>query len=151
VNQSGVHAENSRSSQNSTENGPQRSARTIVEHGNLKAKSTATGPTTILKLIESDLLKFIFELREQGFAISISSIVIKASGLLPKFQQKSSEARYQSVRRWIRKHRMGTHESKRAPSKMASLAEDYVQTICPKILQCNRHTDFILDTFSIYI
>ncbi len=72
--------------------------RTIIEHGNLKAKSTATGPTTILKPIESDLLKFIFELREQGFAVSISSIVIKASGLLPEFQQKSSEARYQSVR-----------------------------------------------------
>jgi hypothetical protein len=40
---------------------------------------------------------------------------------------------------------MGTHESQRAPSEMASLAEDYVQTIRPKILQCNRHNDFILN------
>lgn len=89
--------------------------RAIIEHGNLKAKSTSAGPTTILKPIENDLLKFIFELREQGFAVSIGAIVIKASRLMPEFQRKSSVARYQSVRRWIRKHslvhRMGTHES----------------------------------------
>ena len=120
-----------------------------MRNGNSKAKSIAKGTTSVLKPIENDLLKFIFELREQGFAVSISAVVIQASRLMSEFQRKSSQARYQSVRRWIRKHslvhRMGTHESQRAPSEMASLADDYVRTIRPKLLQCNRHQDYILN------
>ena len=124
-------------------------SRAMVEHGNAKAKSTAKGPTSVLAPIENDLLKFIFELREQGFAVSISTVVIQASRLMSEFQRKSSHARYQSVRRLIRKHslvhRMGTHESQRSPSETAGLAQDYVQTIRPKLAQSNRHEDFILN------
>jgi hypothetical protein len=34
-------------------------SRTMMEHGNSKAKSTAKGPTSVLAPIENDLLKFI--------------------------------------------------------------------------------------------
>ena len=106
-------------------------SRAMLEHGNSKAKSTAKGPTSVLAPIENDLLKFIFGLREQGFAVSISAVVVQASRLKSEFQRKSSRAKYQSVRRWIRKHsfvhRMGTHESQQSPSKTAGLAQDYVQ------------------------
>ncbi len=87
----------------------------MMEHGNSNAKSTARGPTLVSTPIEDDLLKYIFELREQGFAVSISAAVIQASRLMVDFQRKSMLARYQCVRRWKRKHifvhRMGTHES----------------------------------------
>ena len=44
----------------------------------LKAKSIGKGRTSVLAPIENDLLlKFIFELREQGFAVSISAVVFK--------------------------------------------------------------------------
>ena len=53
------------------------------------------------------------------------------------------------MRRWIRNHspvhRMGTHESQRSPSETAGLAQDYVQTIRPKLVQSNCHEDFILN------
>jgi hypothetical protein len=121
----------------------------MLEHGNSKAKSTAKGPTSVLAPIENDLLKFIFGLREQGFAVSISAVVVQASRLKSEFQRKSSRAKYQSVRRWIRKHsfvhRMGTHESQQSPSKTAGLAQDYAQTIRPEIVQSNRHEDYILN------
>jgi hypothetical protein len=78
------------------------------------------------------------------------AIVIQASRLMVDFQRKSMLARYQCVRRWIRKHsfvhRMGTHEtSQRSPSKTAGMALDHVRTICPRLLQSNRHQDFILN------
>jgi uncharacterized protein (DUF2236 family) len=123
----------------------------MMEHSNSRATSTAKGPISVLKKpIESDLLKFIFELREQGFAVSISAVVIQASRLMSKLQQKSSQARYQSVRKWIRRkhslvHRMGTHESQQSPSETADLTQDYVQTICPKLVQSNRPEDSILN------
>jgi hypothetical protein len=124
-------------------------SRAMLEHGNSKAKRSAKGPTSVLAPNEKDLLNFIFELREQGFAVSISAVVVQASRLMSEFQRRSSRARYQSVRRWIRKHsfvhRMGTHESQRSPSETAGLAQDYVQTIRPKLVQSNRHEDYILN------
>ena len=124
--------------------------RAMMDHGTSKAKSTAKGPTSVLASIENDLLKFIFELvREQGFAVSISTVVIQASRLITAFQRKSSRARYQRVRRWIRNHslvhRMGTHERQRSPSKTAALAQGYVQTIRLKLVQSNCNEDLLLN------
>ena len=45
-------------------------------HGNANAKSVCLGVTSVLQPIEDDLLKFIFELREQGFAVSIRAVVM---------------------------------------------------------------------------
>jgi hypothetical protein len=110
----------------------------MLEHDNSKAESTAKGSTSVLAPIENDLLKFIFKLMEQGVAVSIADAVIQASRLMSEFKRNSSRARYQSVRRWIRKHslvhRMGTHESQRSPSETAGLAQDYVQTIRAKLV-----------------
>ena len=121
----------------------------MTEHRNPNAKSTCEGPISVLMPIEDELLKFIFELREQGYAVSISTVVIQASRLMPDFKRKSSLARYQCVRRWVRRHslvhRMGTHESQRSPSETTGMALDYVQTIRPRLSQSNRHQDFILN------
>ena len=96
---------------------------TMIEH-NPKAKSVCKGPTSILKPIESDLLTFILELRVQGLAVSISAVVSQVCRLMPEFQQKSIEARYQCVRRWIRRqgltHRIETQECQQPQSDTAS-------------------------------
>jgi hypothetical protein len=77
-------------------------------------------------------------------------IVLKACTLMREFKEKSREARYHTVRRWIKHHgfvhRMGTHESQKAPSVTAGLAEDYmVQTVRPLLSQPNRSQDYILN------
>ena len=78
-----------------------RTSTAIINH-NANAKSTAKGPRSTMPPIEEDLLKFIFELREQGFAVSISAVVMQASRLMPEFKRKSTRARNQSVRRSIK-------------------------------------------------
>ena len=109
---------------------------TLRAHGNANAKSVCKGVTSVLTPIEDDLLKFIFELREQGFApVSISAVVIHATQLMPAdFQRKLIRARYQCVRRWIKKHsfihRMGTHESQQSSAE-ADCRD------CPRLRQNN--------------
>ena len=118
---------------------------------NNKAKSCDTGPNSSLYAIENELLKFIFELREQGIPVQISTVVVKASALMPSSWSKSRTqlARYQVVARWIKRHslvhRMGTHESQKAPSETAGLAVDYMASVRPKVVQPNRSQDFILN------
>ena len=51
---------------------------TSTAHANANTRSVCKGATSVLAPIEDDLLKFIFELREQGFAVSFSAAVIQA-------------------------------------------------------------------------
>jgi transposase-like protein len=60
-----------------------------LKERNPTAKSAFQGPKSILESVEHNLLSFIFELREQGMAISISMIVLKACTLLQEFREKS--------------------------------------------------------------
>ena len=45
-------------------------------HGNANDKSVCPDVTSVLQPIEDDLLKFIVELMEQGFAVSIRAVVL---------------------------------------------------------------------------
>ena len=116
---------------------------------NPRAKSSFPGPKSILAPVEKDLLAFIFQLREQGFAVSIKMILAKASTLMRSFRDKSSSAKYHSVSRWVRHHglvhRMGTHVSQKAPSEIAKLADDFMEYIRPVISQPNRSEDYIIN------
>jgi hypothetical protein len=121
-----------------------------LKERNPTAKSAFQGPKSILESVEQNLLSFIFELREQGMAVSISMIVLKACALLQEFREKCREARYHIVRRWVKHHgfvhRMGPHESQKAPSETEKLAEDYmVETVRPLLSQPNCSQDYILN------
>ena len=48
----------------------------MIHAKNLKAKSFCTGRLSVLKEVEEPLLKFIFELREQGMAVSHQIVMI---------------------------------------------------------------------------
>lgn len=119
----------------------------------LKAKmdvlSLCVGPKSQLMEIEDELLKFIFERREQGFAVSRKAVVMKASKLLPMFSVKSNMAKYSAVRRFLNKHdlvyRVGTHVSQKDPHLTVEAASDFVKTIRPFLYGPSRHPSFILN------
>ena len=56
---------------------------------NPNARTICKGRTSVLAPIEKDLLKYIFELREQGMAVNNGLVVIKAKVLLRIFREKS--------------------------------------------------------------
>ena len=119
---------------------------------NNKARSLCPGPpSVVLQPMQDELLRFIFELREQGIPVSISMVASRASQLSPAFSQKSRTAKSSAARRFVRSHslvhRLGTHESQRSPAETAADAMDFMTTVArPKVLdQATRHPDYILN------
>ena len=49
----------------------------------LKKKAALTGPSSQLKAIEDELLRYIFEQREQGVEIKVFTVVLRVSYMLP--------------------------------------------------------------------
>ena len=90
-------------------------AEKIQSKNSQHAKSLGDGVTSFLSLYTDNLLSFIFEMRETGMAVSVNSIVLKASQLSREFREKSITARHSAVRRFINVHGfvnwMGTHLS----------------------------------------
>jgi hypothetical protein len=56
---------------------------------NPKAKSRSAGHDSILKPIEQDLLRYIFELREQGIGVKIDMVMRRAAAVSRVFRDKS--------------------------------------------------------------
>ncbi len=72
----------------------------MAERKNIRSKSLCLGRVSCLVAHQEELLRFIFELREQGMAVSVSMVMIKAAQLSPDFASKSRFARYCSARRF---------------------------------------------------
>ncbi|KAI2489412.1 Pogo transposable element with KRAB domain [Fragilaria crotonensis] len=122
-----------------------------VKKNNIKAKCIDRGKDSCLTQHKQELLQFIFELREQGMAVSVPMVSIKAAQISEQFRMKSMDAQFHSARRFIRSQglvfRLGTIESQRSPAEVASEALDYIQNVAhPKASQHGvRHEDFILN------
>ena len=71
---------------------------------NQHAKSLGDGVTSFLSLYTDRLLSFIFEMRETGMAVSVNSIVLKASQLSREFREKSITARHSAIHQFINVH-----------------------------------------------
>jgi len=127
----------------------QREYTSLLEYKKQSVGSMHNGPISQLKVIEDELLQFIFERREQGFGVTRGAVVMKASKLLPEFAVKSLEARSSAVRRWLKSHdlvnRIGTHVSQKAPSLAADEAADFVNIIRPFLNGPSRDPRFILN------
>jgi transposase-like protein len=126
-------------------------AQLIAKKENIKAKSIHNGKVHSLEEHKDVLLQFIFELREQGMAVSVNMVAAKASQVSASFNAKSQQAKYHSARRFIYSQglvfRLGTNESQRSPLEVAAEALTYMQTVArPKVSQeVIRHEDFILN------
>ena len=90
-----------------------------------------------------------FELREQGMDVQVSTVIQKADSLSREFQNKSSIAQYIIVRRFVKSQRlvylMGTHGCQKYSSAIEALVLDFMEFIRPKLIQLNRHKAFIIN------
>ena len=122
-----------------------------AKKNNIKAKCIHHGKDSCLKEHTEELLRFIFELREQGMAVSVRMVALRGAQLSEQFHEKSGGAQYHSARRFIRSQglvfRLGTNESQRSPAEVATEALDYIQNVArPMVSQeGGRHEDFILN------
>ena len=116
---------------------------------NQHAKSLGDGVQSFLSLYTDRLLSFIFEMRETGMAVSVNSIVLKASQFSREFREKSITARHSAVRRFINVHgfvhRMGTHLSQRQPSEMEEIATDFIRVTWEKLQMSCRDEAYIIN------
>ena len=114
---------------------------------NQHAKSLGDGVTLFLSPYTDNLLSFIFEMRETGMAVSVNSIVLKASQLSREFREKSITARHSAMRRFINVHGfmhwMGTHLSQHQPSEMEEIAADFICVTWEKLQMSCRDEAYI--------
>ena len=64
---------------------------------NIKAKCIHRGKDSCLTAHKQELLQFIFELREQGMAVSVRMMAVRAAQLSERFHEKSRVAQYHSA------------------------------------------------------
>ena len=82
-------------------------------------------------------------------AVNTSMILMKAAKISRQFHKKSREAQISCVQRFVKAqglvHRLGTHESQKAPEETKTEVLDFMGVICLKLqLQC-RSKAFILN------
>ena len=120
-----------------------------------RKNSVCAGPLLQLKAIEEPLLRFVFEMREQGMPVSTLMVTVKASQLSVEFAAKTVTARRSAVKSFLCAHslvyRMGTHVAQRDPEEVHGEATDYMNSVRPLMEGDHRDQRFILNmdqTFS---
>ena len=121
----------------------------MIGKSNQHAKSLGDGVQSFLSPYTDRSLSFIFEMRETGMAVSVISIVLKASQLSRGFREKSMAARHSAIRRFINVHGfmhwMGTHLSQCQPSEMEEIAADFVHVTQEKLQMSCRDEAYIIN------
>ena len=116
---------------------------------NQHAKSLGDGVTSFLSLYTDNLLSFIFKMRETGMAVSVNSIVLKASQLSREFRESTYTARHLAMHRFINEHgfvhQMGPHLSQHQPSEMEEIAADFVCVTREKLQMSCRDEAYIIN------
>ena len=97
------------------------------------------------------LLRYIFELWEQGYGVQTAMVVRKACKLSWEFREKSMEAQRSIIRRWLYAQNlhfcMGTHECQRSPAKTHAEALDFITNVARVkcCLQPNWHPRWVMN------
>ena len=124
-------------------------AEKMKSKNNQHAKSLGDGETSFLSLYTDNLLSFIFEMRETGMAVSVNSIVLKASQLSREFREKTITARHPAMHQFINVHGfmhwMGIHLSQHQPSEMEEIVADFVCVTCEKLQISCRDEAYIIN------
>jgi transposase-like protein len=115
----------------------------------LHRHSLHTGRPSNLVDHELELKRWFFELREQGFMVSVRLITLKACELSAEFRRKGTRAKDMAVRRFLARNkivlRAVTHECQRPPAAVRQEALDFVRSVRPKMIGRNRSDAFILN------
>ena len=122
----------------------------LIAFDNQRAmKMRKTFAKSQLAVIQDELLNFIFERREQGYAVIPRTLILKASTLLPEFSVKNLDAQKSALRRFLVKsnlvYRIGTHVSQKSPLEAVSDAQDFVEIVRPFLYGPSRHPKYILN------
>ena len=116
---------------------------------NPRALSTDPGRDSILKPYTEQILRFIFEQREQGVEVSIPMVSVFARTLCREFRDKTNAAQIKACSRFVKKHslvyRMGTHISQRSPELMENEARDFMADTRLDLIGEDRHQDYIIN------
>ena len=114
-----------------------------------QAKALHDGCKSQLSDIEEELLRYIFESREQGIAMTIRLVTAKACELDSTFCRKSTVAKEHAICRFVKAHglvhRVHTHESQRSLAEAEEQAIEFVNEMHPVMAQTFRSEDFILN------
>jgi len=114
-----------------------------------KKKAALTSPSSQLKAIEDELLRYIFEQREQGVEIKVFTVVMRMSYMSPEFCEKSFTARCSCVKCFMRAHsfsyRMGTHMSQQPPAEVEGEAFDFMKFVRVIVSGGNHDRRFIIN------
>ena len=124
-------------------------AREHLEVSKLTARSLCRGPNGDLQVIEEDLLRWFFELREQGFGVSRKMVVLKAMEMHEAFCLKTEAAKYMCVRRFLCRHYIGircsTHQSQRCISEIREQLVVFVRAARRVLVNRNREKEWIIN------
>ena len=115
----------------------------------INRSSLHPGRSSILEPLQEPLLQWFFELREQGFMVSVRLITLKACELSGVFRRKGARAKDMTVRRFLARHRIVlravTHECQRPPETLRQEAKDFISFAKSKLTGVNRCQKYILN------
>ena len=117
---------------------------------NKRAASIHRGRQSCLYPIEEDtLLEYIFSLHDEGLAVSIRMVLMKASQLCAEFWRKNERAKDQAVHRFVASHdlvhRVHTHQSQEDMTAVYQKANDWMKNIRPILLGNNKDERYIIN------
>jgi hypothetical protein len=102
-----------------------------------------------LEVIKEPLLRYVFELHEQGIIVHTVTFALRASYLLPEFREKLFTVQCSAVKRWLVAHSMRygmcTHTAQCAPAKVDREALNHMAYMHRIVLGSNRNRRFILN------
>ena len=120
-----------------------------LKKSNPNAASVNRGHASFPEEVRVDLLRWMFELREQGTPVSLQMVSLKASELDANLRRKSISSKYASVRQFLCSHRfvirIKTYVSQRHPSETQEEGLDFVKFIRPRFVGRHRDPDYVLN------
>ena len=107
------------------------------------------GHPSSIKAIGAELVRFVFELREQGMPVSTRMVVLKAGQVDATFRRKKEQTKYGIIRRFLISNRIvvrvKTHESQKHPRETVEEATSFVDRMVPRFAEENKDPHFILN------
>ncbi len=99
------------------------------------------------------LLRWIFEQREQGVQVTSRAVQKVAEKIIPELCEKTISAREQIVWRFMKSagltHRLGTHTAQQSPKVMEQAARDFMELMHQKVAHMNPDHVLNMDQMSI--
>ena len=108
-------------------------------HGHLR--SLNHGRVSMLAPKKMQLLRWIFEQREQGVQVTSRAVRKVVERMIPELCEKTISAREQIVWRFMKSagltHRLGTHTAQQSPKVMEQAARDFMELMRQKVAHMN--------------